>query len=138
MARGTLENHPIPVRIKLAALWAALMACFIYGDYFELYQPGKLSAMMSGRTAVGPVSEGLLLGFAVLLSVPALMIFLSLILHPVVCRWVNILLGLFYGAIMAMAIQGSWKFYIYLGVVEIVLCLAVVWLAARWPRRPVD
>lgn len=134
MARVALDPAFVSVRVKLAALWAALMSCFIYGDYFELYQPGKLQAMLAGKTAIGPVSQGVLLGFAGLLSAPALMIALSVIAPPRLGKWLNIGLGLLYVAVMVLAVQGSWRFYTYLGVVEIGLCLAIVWHAVRWPR----
>ena len=42
-----LEDARIPVRIKLAALWTSAMSCYIYGDYFWLYQPGKLPASLN-------------------------------------------------------------------------------------------
>ncbi len=34
MASGALHDIRIHVRFKLSALWAALMFCYIYGDYF--------------------------------------------------------------------------------------------------------
>ncbi len=37
-----LEDLKINVKIKLAALWASVMFCYIYADYFGLYEPGKL------------------------------------------------------------------------------------------------
>ena len=46
MAASPLVNVTIPVRAKLSALWAALMFCYVYGDYFGLYVPGKLSGMI--------------------------------------------------------------------------------------------
>ena len=90
-----LVAPPVHLRIKLAALWAALMSCYIYGDYFELFQPGQLTKMISGHTDIGLVSQGVLLVFSVLLSLPALMIFLSLVLHRAICRWGSILLAIF-------------------------------------------
>ena len=49
------EDIRVHVRFKLFALWTSVMFCYIYGDYFELYQPGKLPAMLAGRTALGAV-----------------------------------------------------------------------------------
>ena len=121
------------LRIKLAALWAALMSCYIYGDYFELFQPGQLTKMISGHTDIGLVSQGVLLVFAVLLSMPALMIFLSLVLPRTVCRWVSILLALFQVLFNSFAMQGSWLFYRYMMVVDILVSLTIIWYAARWP-----
>ncbi|WP_254422752.1 DUF6326 family protein [Rhodanobacter sp. B05] len=97
-----LDDIQVHVRFKLSALWAALMFCYIYGDYFGLYVPGKLQGILAGRGPVGPVSEGSLTATALLLAVPGLMVFLSLALAPRWCRWLNIVLGLFYTAIVLL------------------------------------
>jgi hypothetical protein len=132
--RATLDSAPVNVRVKLALLWSATMFCFVYGDYFELYVPGKLQEMMDGRLAFGPATQGALLGTSVLLMVPALMVFLALALPARACRIVNIVLGAFYAAVMLLAVQGAWYFYKLFGAVEIVLTLAIAWQAWRWPR----
>ena len=129
-----LDDIRVHVRFKLSALWCSVMFCYIYGDYFELYQPGKLQQMLSGRTALGPSTQATLLGMAALLAVPALMIALSLLLPAQPNRWLNIVLGALYSLIMVLAIQGSWRFYIFFGLVEIALTLAIVWHAWTWPR----
>jgi hypothetical protein len=43
--RNTLafEDIKVHVRFKLFALWSSVMFFYIYGDYFELYQPGKIT-----------------------------------------------------------------------------------------------
>ena len=56
------------------------MFLYSYGDYFELYAPGKLRAMLAGRTALGPVFPNTLLGMAVLMALPSLMVGLALLL----------------------------------------------------------
>jgi hypothetical protein len=127
------EFPTVPLRIKFAALWAALMSCYIYGDYFELFQPGQLTKMISGHTDIGLVSQAVLLVFAILLSMPALMIFLSLVLPRNVCRWVSILLALVQVLFNSFAMQGSWLFYRYMMVVDILVSLTIIWYAARWP-----
>jgi hypothetical protein len=112
------------------------MFCYIYGDYFELYQPGKLQEMISGKTALGPVTQGTLLGMAVVLAIPGLMVFLSLVLPPRVNRWLNIILGAVYTVIMILAILGSWYFYTFFGLIEIALTVLIVWYALTWPKQP--
>lgn len=134
MTTSMLSDIRIHVRFKLSALWAALMFCYIYGDYFGLYVPGKLQGMLGGDGPVGPVSESSLVATALLLAVPGLMVFLSLVLSPRLCRWVNIALGLFYTAIMLLTMPGAWWFYITLGVIEVALSLLIVVCAWRWPR----
>ena len=133
--RAPLDPAPVNVRVKLSLLWAATMFCYVYGDYFELYVPGKLQEMTAGQLAFGPATQGALVGTSLLLIVPALMVVLSAMLSPRVCRVVNIALGVFYALVMAVAMPGAWYFYKLFGVVEIVLTLSIVWQAWRWPRR---
>ena len=132
-----LRNTPIDVKIKLAALWTATMFCYLYGDYFELYVPGKLSSMLDGHMIpLGPVTQHILLGTSVMLGIQSVMVFLSLVLAPVVNRWVNILFGLVFALIVGAVItQGGWIFYKFLGLVEIALLLTIVWQAYNWPRN---
>jgi hypothetical protein len=63
-----LVDIKLHVKFKLFALWSALMFCYFYGDYFELYQPGKLQEMLSGKWAYGPVAQDSLLGLAALMA----------------------------------------------------------------------
>jgi len=133
-ARPVLEDVKVHVRFKLSALWAAEMFCYVYGDYFELYQPGKLQGMLGGRMPFGPISQGVLVGTSALLAVPAVMVFLPLVLPPRVNRWVNVVLGAVYTVIMLLAIQGSWYFYIFFGVIEMALTSLIVWYAWTWPK----
>ena len=65
------------------------MSCYIYGDYFELFQPGQLTKMISGHTDFGLASQDVFLAFAILLPLLELMTLLSLVL-PRSClgvRW---------------------------------------------------
>jgi hypothetical protein len=131
-----LDDPKINVKLKLAALWASLMFCYLYGDYFGLYVPGKLAGMLAGRMdPLGTVTQGVLLGTSAMMAVPALMVCLSLLLRPVAARWANVALGLVYAAIMLMTMPGAWRFYLFFGVIEVVISLAIAWTAWRWPRR---
>jgi hypothetical protein len=131
-----LQDTKVDVKIKLAALWASLMFCYIYGDYFGLFQPGNLRDMLDGKMGpLGPTTQAVLLATSALMAVPSLMVFLSLALPPAVNRVANIVLGLFYAVVMLISMPGAWAFYIALGIVEIVLSLMIVWSAWRWPRR---
>ncbi|MEP7184203.1 MAG: DUF6326 family protein [Rhodanobacter sp.] len=134
MTATLLSDIKVHVRFKLSALWTALMFCYIYGDYFGLYVPGKLQGMFEGKGPVGPVSEGSLVGTALLLAVPGVMVLMSLLLWPRLCRWLNIVLGVFYTAIMLLTMPGAWWFYITLGLIEVVLSLSIVVYAWRWPK----
>ena len=135
MSTAALDDLKVYVKLKLSALWAALMFCYIYGDYFGLYVPGQLKGMLAGGGPIGPVSQGTLIATSVLLAIPGLMVFLSLVLPSQVNRWLNIVLGAFYIAVMLMTMPGAWSFYILFGVIEIVLGALTIWYAWRWPKR---
>ena len=128
-----LEDLKISVKIKLSALWGSVMCCYIYADYFGLYRPGKLQAILSGDFFTLPATQPVLLGASVMLAIPSVMIFLSVVLPPAVNRWLNIVTGAVYTAIILKTMWG-WAFYIFYGIVEISLTLLVVWYAWRWPK----
>lgn len=132
----SLDDIRIHVKFKLSALWASVMFCYIYGDYFLLYQPGKLQDMLAGRMApFGPVTQGVLLGTTAAMTIPALMIFLSLALKAGLNRWTNIITGVLYSLFVLVTIPGAWAFYLFLGSVDIVLTMLIVWHAWNWPRH---
>ena len=130
------EDIKVHVRFKLLALWSSLMFLYIYGDYFELYQPGKLQEMLAGKAALGTVSQDVLLGMSALMAIPSLMAFLCLVLPARVNRWLNVLLGVVYAVIVILAILGTWRYYTFLGLLEITLSLVIAWQAWNWPRQP--
>lgn len=135
----TFQDVIVPTRYKLSAMWASVMFCYIYVDYFELYVPGKLQGMLAGNMApLGQVTQTMLLGTGVMLALPSLMIFLSVMLRAPLCRWLNIAMGLLYTAIQLAVVSGSgWVFYIAIGLVEAALTAFIAWTAWRWPRSAV-
>lgn len=135
-AATVLDDIKIHVKVKLSALWVSVTLCYIYGDYFGLYEPGKLQGMLNGIMGpLGQVTQGVLLGTSILMAIPSVMVFLSLALKPGPNRWLNIILGAIFTVIMLITMPGSWTFYIFLGVVEVVLTGLIVWYAWTWPRR---
>lgn len=130
-----LEDLKINVKIKLSALWASVMFCYIYADYFGLYKPGKLQSIHNGQFFTLPTTQKVLLAASLMLAIPSLMIFLSVALPPVFNRWLNIVAGAVYTAIILKTMWG-WAFYVFYGVIEISLTSLVVWYAWRWPKPP--
>ncbi|MFC0181166.1 hypothetical protein SAMN04515674_12021 [Pseudarcicella hirudinis] len=137
--KNKLEDFGINIKIKLSALWIAVMFCYVYGDYFILFVPGHIKDMMDGNSGVGNTSPVSILSFALMMTFPILMIVLSLVLTPQINRWANISVGIIFTLIMALIVftsKGKWMlFYIYLGCVEIILTSLIVWLAWKWPGQ---
>jgi len=130
-----LEDTRIHVKVKLSALWASVMFCYIYADYFGLYVPGKLQGMLQGTMGpLGPTTQGVLLGTSVLMAIPGVMIFLSVALGPQLNRWLNIVFGALFTVIILITMW-DWTFYIFFGVIEVLLTGLVVWYAWNWPRQ---
>jgi hypothetical protein len=131
-----LDDIKVHVKLKISALWASVMSCYIYADYFGLYVPGKLQSILGGRMVpLGPTTQGVLVGTSVMLAIPALMIFLSLALKANLSRWLNIILGALYTVIILLTMPGAWAFYIFYGIVEVTLTALIVWYAWTWPKR---
>jgi hypothetical protein len=75
-----LEDLKVSIKIKLSALWASVTFFYIYGDYFELYVPGKVQGIINGNSMLNsPVK---LFAASLLLAIPASMVCLSIILKP--------------------------------------------------------
>ena len=127
------ENLKINVKIKLSALWAAMMLLYIYADIFSLFRPGEIEEMIDGRMGPFPVTQASLLVASILMIIPAVMVFLSLTLKPTVNRWANITLGLLYSVVNISNLIGeTWAYYIFFGIVEIVLTLLIISYAWKW------
>jgi hypothetical protein len=136
-ARPKLEDTKINVKIKLSALWASVMFCYIYADYFGLFVPGALQSMLNGQMRpLGATTQGVLLGTSLMMAIPILMIFLSVALPPKLNRSLNIAVGAFYTGIILITMW-SWAFFIFYGVIEISLTSLVVYFAWRWPTASV-
>ena len=131
-----LQDFKAPVKLKISLLWAALMFCYVYGDFFGLFIPDRLAEMNKG--VIGPLGQAtpaVLVGVSVMMAIPSLMVFLSLALPPPASRWANVMFGGIYTGIMLLTmLPGAPPFYLFLGIVEVGLSLMILWYAWTWPR----
>ena len=130
------ENVQINIKNKLSVLWTSVTLCYLYGDYFELYVPKKTQGLVDGTNLLDSPMK--LFAASVLLAIPALMVFLSIILKPKINRQLNIVFGIFYTAIMILIAITSitpWRtFYVFLAIVESVITSLIVFYAWKWPK----
>lgn len=136
----TLDNVKINVKFKLSALWIAVMFIYVYADIKAFFQPGIIDDVKSGIIAGIEINQIFLLCSAIIMTVPSLMIFLSLTLKPKFNKVVNIATGIVYTLIIisTYAISGEgeiWAYTILYNLVEIVLTLMIVRYAWKWPKR---
>lgn len=132
-----LENQPIGIRIKLAALWIAAMFCYIYADILAFYDPWLVGEILKGNMGfVGPITQGLKLGVGVLMSIPAIMVIACCFVKPSICRWLNVVFGVIFTlVIIATLYKSTLYYYMYFGVLEILITSYVVWLSWTWPSE---
>lgn len=117
-----LEDAKINVKMKLSALWVAMMLLYIYADILSLFRPGQIGEMIAGKMGPFPVTQITLLTATLLVIISAVMVFLSLTLKPKVNRGTNISLGVLYTVVNISNLIGeTWTYYISFGIVEKVI-----------------
>lgn len=127
-----LADAKIDVKTKLAALWASMMFCYVYGDILYLYKPGIIEDIMGEQLPIG--SQESLVAAAIMMVIPIMMIFLSTALPAKANRPANILLGIAYTGVNLAAFMETDAFYVFLGAVEVVITLLIIWHAWKWPE----
>lgn len=129
----TAKTNP---KILLILLWVFYTVNFMYADTLSSLEPGVLTMHMSGYTADGTVkiTQGFLLGTAVMFEIPFLMIVLSWVFKYRINRWANIVAAaLFIVAQIGSLFMGvPSPAYIFYSVVEIASLLLIVWNAWKW------
>ncbi len=136
-AQKTKQNlvEDLRLNMKLASIWASFMFLYIYVDYLGLYMPNMLKEIMAGKMFVFDITQTALLIGLISVSIPALMIFLSVSLPAKVNRITNIIVALIYIPYSLFNLVGlAWMHMIYGATVEVVLLMLVIGYAWKWPR----
>ena len=126
------EDFQINVKLKISALWIAVMFCYVYGDYIQIYVPGILAKAMEVKATTETQFQ--FFAVALLMAIPSVMIFFTLVVKPKINRWLNIILSTLY-IIMLIAtnLTETWMFYLFLTAIEVLISVAIVWYAWNWP-----
>jgi hypothetical protein len=133
-AETKLEPFPVNVRIKLSALWAAMLFVFAYVDLFSLYRDDVRADLEAGELGGFDVDQAFLLGTTAYVVIPSLMVFLALVLPARAARIANIALGVLYALSVVAGAIGEWGYYVLGSAVEVALLAAVVYYAWTWPK----
>jgi hypothetical protein len=132
-----LENPKVNIKIKLAALWASVTFCYLYGDYFELYTPDKINSLITGENNLdSPIK---LLIASIILAISSVMVAASIILKPKINRILNILFGTLFTLMMVfigiISTNEWYLFYVFLAFLESIITALIVWYAWKWPKE---
>jgi Family of unknown function (DUF6326) len=131
------QEARVNIRLKLSALWTSVMFFYVYADLLGFFDATAMGEIMKGNMGfLGPATQELKLGVAVMLSIPAIMILLSLVLKANHSRWANIVIGVIYAlAAIATLILPSSLHYKYFESLELLFTGCVVWSAWKWPMQ---
>jgi len=134
-ARAKLEPSPVNVRVKISALWTSMLFVFIYVDHYSLFRADIRADIEAGKISGFTINQLFLLVVTAYVAIPALMVFLSLILRPGVARIANIALSVIYALTIIAGAIGEWNYYILGSAIEVMSLAAIVYYAWTWPKE---
>ena len=122
------------IKVKLSTLWIVVMINMAFADIFSFMLPGSLEEIMAGSAAPFPITQEIMLVFAIILEIPIAMIILSRVLKYKINRWVNIIASVI---TIAFVIGGGSTnlSYIFFATIEVMCMLLIVWYALKWPKQ---
>lgn len=130
---AVFEDFKINVKLKISALWVAVMFCYVYGDYIQIYVPGIIAQAMKVKETSAVQIEFAVI--AIFMAVPSIMIFLSLALKSNINRLLNIGVGIFFIITnILFNLTETWAFYLLLTAIETIISITIVYYAWTWPK----
>ena len=140
-----LEDRQVPVQAKLAAAWTSFMFLYLYVDILNFFKPGVINEILAGKVFVFDISPTLLTVFLVSVSIPALMVALSMVLPARASRTTNLIVASLYIPYTMFNASGEswdWAFFYGISIGLEVLLLAYIlysaWRLNRIPALPAD
>jgi hypothetical protein len=117
------------VKIILTASWIAVMLTYLLGDVLRIYAGEFKPGEMGGRK----ITQNLLLGIAILMTIPITMIFLSLTLSYPVNRWANIVVAIVFFGFNLLGLPTYRSAYDrFLIIVGLGFNAMTIWYAWQW------
>jgi hypothetical protein len=117
------------VRIHLSGLWVALMLTYLLGDVLRIFSGDFKAGEIGGKL----VTQAMWLGIAILMVIPVVMVFLSLILEYPANRWANIIIAIFFFGFNLLGLPTYPSAYDkFLIIVGLVFNALTVWYAWNW------
>lgn len=128
------QDDRVSTRIKISALWTAMLFLFVCVDLFSLYRSDVRADIEAGKIAAFTIGQGYLFGVTVYVLAPSSLVFLSLVLPVRVTRMANIIVAAAYAVTVTASAVGEWGYFILGSLAEAVLLAGVVYHAWTWPK----
>jgi len=128
------------IKVILSTLWIFATVNYIFCDVVSGMESVALNGFINGQVGNLKITQEFLLGAAIMMEIPFLMILLSVILNYKANRMSNIIAG----TAMTIIQLGSFfaggtppaLHYIFYSIIEIASTVLIVWLAVKWKNQP--
>ena len=128
------EPFKVNVRVKISALWTAMLFVFAYIDIFGFFRSDVRADVEAGVVSGFTVNQTFLLVTTIYILIPSVMVFGALVLRPRINRIVNITLSIVYALTIIAGAVGEWTYYIVGSAIEVALLAAIFHYARTWPK----
>ena len=133
--QNALEDIKINLKLKIALLWTSFMFLYTYVDHFALYMPGKIQDILVGKVFTFEISYVFLMVAMFFVTIPVLMIFLSVALPAKANRWTNIIVATILVPYMLFNLVGeAWLHMYFAAALEVIMLCMIICYAWKWPR----
>ena len=117
------------IQIILSALWICLMLTYLLGDVMRIFAGEFVAGEMDGQKA----TQGMWLSAAVLMLIPIIMVFLTLVLPLPINGWLSIIFAVFLFLFNLAGLRSYPSHYDrFLIVVGLVFNVLTIWYAWNW------
>ncbi len=115
-------------KILLSATWVVVMLISLYDDVLRICSGDFAKSMVNIS-----FNQFVWLGIAILMFMPILMVFLTLVLPQPVSRWANIILAVFFFLFNLVGLPTYPSFYDkFLLAASLVFNIVTIWYAWKW------
>jgi len=120
-------------RAQVSGLWVVMLFNIIFRDIHEFLRPGFLEEILEKNETGGLVSEQLLLLSGIMIEIPIIMIFLTLLLNVKLNRKTNIIIApIMLVSILAFNLSPDLDDLFFM-LMEVAALLSIIWIAWKWP-----
>jgi hypothetical protein len=124
------------MKVRFSTLWVFAVFNYVYADIHSLIDPTTLKQTMTGYVGSLQITQGFLLGSAILIETAIAMVLLSRVLEYKANRWANIVIGVLHTAavLVSLFVGGTTPalYYIFFATIEVLCTSLIVWYAWRW------
>jgi hypothetical protein len=127
-------------KVLLSTLWVFAVFNYLYADVITLMDPQMLKMIMTGQVGAMRMTEGLLLGAALLVETAIAMVLLSRVLEYRLNRWANVIVGAIHTIAVTLSVfVGGGRptvYYMFFATIEVACTVFIMWCAWRWQPAP--